>query len=344
MANDVRENAVRSLREAQGLAKLVGAAPAFRAAIAQIPAMARSSATVMIEGETGTGKELVARAIHYLSPRADFPFVSLNCGALPDTLVEAELFGHERGAFTDAQSRRPGLIAEAEQGTLFLDEVNGLSPRAQVALLRVLQDGTFRALGSSREQQADLRFVAASNTPLARLVKTGEFRRDLYYRLRVFSISLPPLRERGEDIPLLASHFIQKHAPQGAPLPTLSAASRAALLAFHWPGNIRELENAILRAVQLCQRGAIGPADLDLPVPETGMPDPAPPILRPARSFKGRKREIIAEFERQQLARLLAEHRGNITHAARAAGKERRDFGKLLKKYLINPKSFTTPP
>lgn len=344
MADDLREEAVRRLRETKGLAKLVGEASAFLAAIAQVPAMARSDATVLIEGETGTGKELVARAIHYLSPRASFPFVSVNCGSLLDTLLEDELFGHERGAFTDAQHRRPGLVTQADKGTLFLDEVDALSPRAQIVLLRLLQDRTFRTLGSSREQTSDVRFVTATNTSLIRLVQADKFRRDLYYRVCVFSISLPTLRERREDILRLAGHFIRKHALPNTPPPELSPPARATLLAFDWPGNVRELENAIIRGIQLCRTGSISVGDLGLPSLGLAPPSLVPSVLPSGRSLKSMKRQMIESLEREFLVRLLAEHCGNVSRAARAAGTERRNFGKMLKKYHLDPKLFATPP
>src|SRR5262245_59542805 len=198
------ESLIHRLRDAQVFAKLVGQAPAFIKAIQWLPAIAKDEAAVLIDGETGTGKELVARAIHYLSERAPFPFVPVNCGALPDTLLEDELFGHERGAFTDAHMRRSGLIAQAEKGTLFLDEVDTLTLKAQVALLRVLQDKKFRLLGSRGEQEANVRVVAATNAPLDELVQNGGFRADLYYWLCVFSIKLPPMRNRKDDNILLA--------------------------------------------------------------------------------------------------------------------------------------------
>src|SRR6266850_2109714 len=247
------------------LADFIGEAPAFRAVVARLPGLARTDGVVLIDGETGTGKELVARAIHQLGPRAARPFVAVNCGALVDTLLEGELFGHERGAFTDAHARRQGLIAHAAGGTLFLDEAETLSPRAQVVLLRVLQERTFRAVGSSSEQRVDVRFIAATNAGLDRLVQSGQFRADLYYRLCVFSVTLPPLRQQREDILPLATHFLSLHARNDGFVPRLSAATMRALLTFEWPGNVRELQSAIVRAVHLAKDGVIEVGDLGLP-------------------------------------------------------------------------------
>ena len=238
--------------------------------------IARHSATVVISGETGTGKELISRAVHYLGPRAPHPFVPVNCGALPDALLEDELFGHERGAFTDAKARRAGLLSQAEHGTVFLDEVDSLTPRAQVALLRVLQGGTYRSLGGDLERPLDVRFVAATNTSLSALVRAGRFRSDLYYRLCVLAIHLPPLRDRREDILLLARHFLTKY--QDGPVPVqLAADAERALLAYSWPGNVRELENVIQRSLAMTAAPVIVAADLGL-----APPAPDPSALLPA--------------------------------------------------------------
>jgi len=336
----VNERLIQTLREAQGLALLIGQAPVFRRAIAQIPTIAQSNATVLICGETGTGKELVARAIHYLSPRAAFPFIAVNCGALPDTLLEDELFGHERGAFTDARLGRPGLLAQGEKGTLFLDEVGTLTARAQMALLRVLQDKTYRVLGSCREEHADVRFVAATNADLRERVGAGTFRADLYYRLCVFTIGLPSLRDRREDILLLTAHFLKMYTPPDRPELLLSPAARAALLTFEWPGNVRELEHAVLRAVQVCQTNEIGVEDLGLPVEVSQRQSPATLDSSAASSFKAMKKASVEAFERNYLAQLMAAHHGNVSHASHAAGKDRRELGRLLKKHHLDPKAF----
>ena len=246
------------------MASLIGRAPCFTQALEQIPAIARSEAPVLITGETGTGKELVARALHYLSHRRDRPYVALNCGSFCDSLLEDELFGHERGAFTSATARREGLIAHAELGTLFLDEIDSLPPKAQIDLLRVLQNKKYRPVGSSVERKANVRILAASNAPVSQLVKSGMFRADLFHRLCVFHIELPPLRYRKQDIPLLAAHFLEKHAPEGQPMSALSPDSQAELVARDWPGNIRELENVILRAIHLKKTDKIEVSDLGI--------------------------------------------------------------------------------
>src|SRR5918993_1069806 len=205
-ANQGDEQLIRRQRVTLAMSKFVGNSEIFKRAIASVTPAPRSNAAILVTGETGTGKELVARAIHYLSDRASGPFVAVNCGSLTDTLLEDELFGHERGAFTDARDRRSGLIAQAERGTLFLDEIDTLTSRGQVALLRVLQDKVYRPLGAQREYQAEVRFVAATNASLLAAVESGSFRADLYYRISVFTIALPPLRERKEDILILAEH------------------------------------------------------------------------------------------------------------------------------------------
>lgn len=325
----------RTCQDYQVDARIVGQAPAFLRAIEKLPAIANSDAPVFVFGESGTGKELVARAIHYLSARAPFAFVAVNCGSFPETLLESEFFGHERGAFTNAHTGRDGLIAQANGGTLFLDEIDHLPAKAQVDLLRVLQDRRFRALGSNAERESNARFVAATNCAIQPLMDDGSFRADLFYRLCVFSIHLPPLRERREDILPLTEHFLRKHSPRDRERPVLTGEACAALLAYHWPGNIRELENAIIRGIYLCQGGEIAPEDLGL-----GLRMVRGERLENPGSFKAAKQQALAAFERSYLDRLMAEHRGNVTNAARAAGKDRRDLGKLLKKHRVDPKHF----
>ena len=317
----------------------IGSAPAFRNVVRQLPMLARTDAVVLITGETGTGKELVAQALHRLGPRAGRPFVAVNCGALVDTLLADELFGHERGAFTDARERRPGLLVEATGGTVFLDEAEALSPRAQVAMLRVLQERTVRPLGSAAEQRVDVRFVAATNVSPEGLLQSGRFRVDLYYRLCVFSLTLPPLRERREDIMALAEFFIARHAG-GLSTFKLSPEAEHVLLAYDWPGNVRELESAIVRAMHVAEEGIIEVSDLGLPDPRE-VDGPRTPGRGPSSApYKIAKRQALDVFERQYLTRLMKEHGGNVTHAARAAGKERRDLGKLLKRHGLKLRPF----
>jgi DNA-binding NtrC family response regulator len=347
------DRTIDRLQRAQAVGKLLGDAPAFRRAIARLPAIARADATVLVYGETGTGKELVARAIHYLSERSAKPFTAVNCGSLPDTLLEDEFFGHERGAFTDARAARTGLFRHTEGGTLFLDEVDSLSQRAQVALLRVLQDRTYRTLGSSHEQRVDVRVIGASNVPLWPLVQQQAFRPDLYYRLSVLTVSLPPLRERPEDILPLTHHFLIRFSTQSGTSFRLSADAKEALLAHSWPGNVRELENAVLRGVSLTESDMITAADLGiLPtasdesprVPkEAGVPENAE-ALDLNRSFLELKRSVLRSFELAYLTQLLSSCSGNVTHAARRAHKDRRDLGRLLKKHRLDPESFREVP
>jgi DNA-binding NtrC family response regulator len=261
-------------------------------------------------------------------------------------LLEDELFGHDRGAFTDAHTQRAGLIAAAEKGTIFIDEVDSLSAKGQVALLRVLQDHRFRPVGSSVERHADVRVLAASNGDLEQRVRDQRFRADLFYRLAIFPIHLPALRERAEDILPLAVHFVRKHA-RATVVPQLTPQACETLLARDWPGNVRELENAIIRGCCLSRNGCIEPADLGLDRSAPSPARPATPVQAaldevPSRgSLRSLKQQMIAAFEKQYLMQLVSDHLGNVSRAARAAGKERRELGRLLKKYRIDPKPFT---
>lgn len=309
------------------LEALVGESKHFVQAIGKIPLLAMSETTVLITGETGTGKELVARAVHYRSARHGKPFIPVNCGALPDNLFENELFGHLKGAFTDASSEERGLVGEAEGGTILLDEVDMLSPPAQVKLLRFLQDREYRPLGSPTNVIADVRIVAATNVDLWHQVQAKQFREDLFYRLNVLSIHLAPLRERIEDIPLLAAHFLAQHASQyGRGSLRLSPGALQKLLAYPWPGNVRELEGVIERAVILTSTSVLQPENIDLL-------DPSKSEVSEVGPFRDAKAQIIEQFERGYLTNLLSVYRGNITWAAKQAGKDRRAFQRLLRKY-----------
>ena len=335
------EKSIANVQELEGWSKLIGSSPAFLASMELLPKLARSAATVLITGETGTGKELVARAIHYQGCRAGFPFVAVNCGSLPDSLLEDELFGHERGAYTDARNRRVGLIAHADRGTLFLDEVDSLSAKGQAAILRVLQDKRFRAVGANEEQESDVRIVAATNVCLETRIKAREFRADLFYRLGILTVHLPALRDRKGDVLLLVNHFLEKHAPANRKI-SFSSAARERLTSWHWPGNLRELENVVIRACALCEEGEISSAALGLPE----QVDQAEPVEAgsaggsSAIEFSIAKRRMIQAFERDYLTRLMRDHCGNISQAAQTAGKERRDLGKLLKKHQLDPTGF----
>ena len=288
----------------------------------------------MISGETGTGKEVCARAIHYLSTRSAKPFIAVNCGAIPADLVENELFGHERGAFTDARESQQGLIAEAEGGTLFLDEIDSLPLLAQVKLLRFLQEKEYRPLGSSKVRAASVRAICATNVNLKDAVQQGTFRRDLYYRINILPVVLPPLRERSEDILLLAQHFLAQYATKYAKrVVEFSPELMWRLQAYAWPGNIRELEHLIERAVALSESTVLNEADLSLS-------DTEPESIE---TFQLAKDRVVAEFERTYLHKVLLVHEGNITKAAQTAGKHRRAFWQLLKKYGFPTHSHSAP-
>jgi DNA-binding NtrC family response regulator len=310
---------------------MIGQSEVFLAALRIIEKIGRSDAPVLIEGETGTGKELAARAIHYGGGRARGPFIPVNCGAIPDALVENELFGHKSGAYTDAKRDHIGLVAHAQHGTLFLDEVDALSSKAQVALLRFLQDQQYRSLGGGEISNADVRVITACNADVARLTETGAFRLDLYYRIKLLHVRLPPLRERGADVVLIAEHVLATCAKRYGPERRLDDASRAWLARQRWPGNIRELENVICREYLLADDAVIrvaGPPGPSMPTPPEA---PAPGGI----PFSQAKRHVVSAFERGYLEDALASAGGNVTRAAQLAGKERRAFGKLLKKHGI---------
>ncbi len=326
------ERVVRALTERAGLKLLIGQTETFLAEVKKIPLIARCDSRALITGETGTGKEMCARAIHYLSPRKSKPFVAVNCGAIPVDLVENELFGHERGAFTGANSAKAGLIEEAEGGTLFLDEIDCLPLMAQVKILRFLQEKEYRRLGSTRVRQADVRVVAASNSPLEQAVKHGRLRQDLYYRLNVISIAMPPLRARRADVTALAQHFLENYAAEFRRNVTmLSVEALQKLMFYDWPGNVRELEHTIERAVMFCETSTLAENDIILPGAQTH---------RSAETFQQAKAKIVEQFERDYIQRLLLSCHGNISKAAQAAHKNRRAFWELIRKHHIDVHRF----
>jgi DNA-binding NtrC family response regulator len=375
---------------------MVGESDVLRHARALLQRYARCDAPVLIEGETGTGKELAAREIHYASGRRLGPFVPINCGALPEALLESELFGHRRGAFTDAKNDEPGLIEYARGGTLFLDEVDSLPSRAQTTLLRFLQDGEFRAVGARNLRTADVRVLAATNASLEAVVENGQFRRDLLYRLNALRVSLPALRERGDDIALLARHLLEAVGARLEQSPRRwTPEALAALCAYDWPGNVRELENVILRICMRSDGETIGTVELmqaepalircetakrgiaragfgvaheelaeniardsvpaesdltskkDLEYPERAhvgnaedggdADDDRDDVGENSRlsAFALAKRRVIAAFERRYLTELMRRTGGNVSHAAALSGTERRQLGKMLKRYGI---------
>ena len=313
------------------LAGLVGDHPAFVRILAQLPLIARTDSPTLISGETGTGKELCARAIHHLGARRHLPFVPVDCAALPEHLFESEMFGHVRGAFTDAYRDQKGLVALAGAGTLFLDEIDSLSIAAQTKLLRLLQERTYRPVGSERFVHTGVKIVAASNQDLERAVADKTFRSDLFFRLNVLRLKLPPLRERSSDIGVLASHFLETLARElGAPCKTLSTAAMQRLAVYDWPGNVRELYNVLHRSVVLSAGRQITRVDLpDRPVVSA-------PVEAGEATFGEARARTVASFEKQYVEDMLRRSSGNVTRAAELAGKDRRVFGRLMKRHQVN--------
>lgn len=299
-------------------------------------------APVLIRGETGTGKELVARSLHYCSARADQPFVPTNCGAISDELFLSEMFGHEKGAFTDAKKSKPGLLEQANEGTLFLDEIDSLSLRSQVALLRFLQENEFRTVGGTYSKKANVRVLAASNQDLLKLVDKGTFRQDLYFRLDVLNIQVPSLRHRAGDASILSNHFIaQVCENHSLPHKKLSTAATDWINHYSWPGNVRELENWIKRCCFLTDGQTIHPLERDSgkPLNDTTSFNRVKKATTVG-SFKDAKSRAIEEFEYSYVNEVLTQCAGNISRAAKVADKDRRAFGRLVKKYGVDRGEF----
>jgi DNA-binding NtrC family response regulator len=318
---------------------LLGRSDAFTRMIALIDKLAKVQAPLLIEGETGTGKEMAARAIHYRGTRRDQAFVPINCGAIPDNLVESELFGHVKGAFTDARMDRPGLVETAARGTLFLDEVDALTPRAQVTLLRFLQDGSYRPIGARVERKADVRIIAATNSRLEDLVKTGAFRADLLYRLRILAMKLPPLREREDDVALLANAFFErckKQFPCNAR--EIDQRSCSWFRSYSWPGNVRELEGLVYSQAVICDEITLKlacPVEIDPGAECAARNRVTNACTHDYSTYSSAKSAALEQFEQEYLRHLMTRAHGNVSQAARLAGKERRALGKLLKKHGI---------
>lgn len=331
---------------------LVGATDAMREVFGTIDKLANSDVNVLIQGESGTGKELAARAIHDRSARGDGPFVALNCGAIPEALIDSELFGHTKGAFTGAVGSRQGVFAEANGGTLFLDEIGDIPLQVQLRLLRVLQEREVREVGGTGSRPVDVRVIAATHVDLEAATARKEFRLDLFYRLNVVSLGLPPLRDRLDDVPLLATHLIEKHSARAGrqEIPRVSARAMEALCEYEWPGNVRELENAVQRALAMATgnevdmealprrvtagRGALAPVRLPDEAPSNGAAPASPSSddlsWTDGMSFADAKKQAQYSFERSYLERLLQRTGGNISEAARLAGVDRSNLKRVL--------------
>ena len=335
----------RAMHSANQFSNIIGNSSSMQQVFELVETIAPTGSTVLVTGESGTGKELVARAIHVRSPRSDRPFVAVNCGALTETLLDSELFGHMRGAFTGADGNRKGLIEVAEKGTIFLDEIGEMSPMLQVKILRVLQERKFRRVGGTEEVDADIRIIAATNRDLGKMVADGQFREDLYYRINVIPVRLPALRERPEDIPLLAEHFVAKFAGQmNKSLTGISGAAMACLQAHAWPGNVRELENAMERAVALERTPSVLPESLpeavrgiegsaSAGVAPGGAGGASDPRVLPEKGFDLERH--VQHLEREYIAEALRRSGGVKVKAAELLGMSFRSFRYYMKKYNL---------
>ncbi|MDX2091841.1 MAG: sigma-54 dependent transcriptional regulator [Kofleriaceae bacterium] len=336
----LRNKVARLQREVEdkfGLGNIIANSQAMRDVVSLVRRIAGSTASVLVTGESGTGKELIARAIHYNSSRASGAFVGVNLAAVPEGLIESELFGHKKGAFTDARSDKPGLFVEADGGTIFLDEIGELALPLQAKLLRVLQEHEVRPLGATKNQHVDVRVVAATNKNLEAMLADGSFREDLYYRLNVIHLDLPPLRSRPEDIVPIAEHVLAKLGAEQSPprRMRLSPEAQHLLLAYHWPGNVRELMNVLERGIALCQGELI--ADDDLP--------PNVREKRPTDLLGGavQRRMTLAELEREFIEAVLADEAGNKTRAAQRLGLDRKTLYRKLEEYAKSSGGPTSP-
>ncbi len=321
------ENLRQLLHQEYSFSNIVAKSEKMREILKLVSQIAPTDSTVFIHGESGTGKELIAKAIHLASHRSKAPFVAINCAALPETLLESELFGYEKGAFTGAIKSTKGIFSRAHKGTIFLDEIGDMSLSVQAKFLRVLQEKKFYPLGSEHPIEVDVRIIVATNKDLWKEVEQGNFRRDLFYRIHVIPIHLPPLRERREDIPLLVDHFIKKYSKKmSKKIKKIDPKALKKLMLYDWPGNIRELENVVEYAIVMTESEIIGEEHIILPED----------VDSKVKTFK----EAKAEFEKNYLRTVLKITRGNVSQAAALAGKYRADFYKLLRKYNLDPKSF----
>ena len=340
----VQENRVlkEQLKKYTGHREIITANPAMRKLLAKIQDVAQTPATVLIQGKSGTGKQLVAGSVHYLSPRADHPFVEINCGAIPHELMESELFGHEKGAFTGAVKQKKGKFELADGGTLFLDEIGELPLDLQVKLLHILENQRFTRVGGTNFIKTDARIVAATNRDLAEEVAAGRFRQDLFYRLKVVFVKIPSLQERREDVPLLADFFLKKHKKlniQSTRKLALADEALNALVAYTWPGNVRELENVIQQAVIFAKDGRVELSNLPEEI-KSALVSRAETKAEVQKEKQRRTDSILRQIEYDFLKRLLTSTRGNISHAAEKSGYDRRQIQNLIKKHRINIENF----
>ena len=337
-----RENVAlrESLAKQMAYPSIIGSSPTIKSILNQIKQVAKSMATILIQGESGTGKELVAKAIHAHSDRCEKPFVTVDCTAIPEQIIESELFGHEKGAFTGAWRDKRGLVDEANQGTLFLDEIGELNTGMQAKLLRLLQEGEYKPVGGLNTKHADVRFVAATNHDLKELVVQRHFREDLFYRLNVISLRLPTLRERRDDIPLLVRHFVEAYSRLNSKeIRAIEPEAMSMLMARHWPGNVRELENVIERGVILCQSDQIRLEDFMTDVEHTeSLPYFNETIF--SLPFKEAKEAVIRAFHRQYVQAILRQNRGNISKAAEQAGLQRQYLHRIIRHERLDAESF----
>ncbi|MCP4254184.1 MAG: sigma-54-dependent Fis family transcriptional regulator [Candidatus Scalindua sp.] len=346
-----RDMAKSALKVDFAYGQILGKSKAIKSLKSNLSKISSCNVNVLITGESGTGKELVARAIHYLSSRNNKPFVPVDCGAIPESLFENELFGHSKGAYTGASHQQYGLVKEAESGTLFLDEIGTVNSFVQTKLLRLIQESEYRPLGSSKNIKADIRLLAATNIDLQNLVEKKIFREDLFYRLNVVPLHIPPLRERKEDIPLLIKHFVEKYSREyNKPMKVIPVEVMNVLVSYSWPGNIRELENKIQQLVVMSTSSIISAKDIQLTTREPISKELVIEHINAAKenimnqseieTFNVAKKKVNDLFERSYLTQLLAVCKGDIVSASKKAGKSRTAFWNLLKKQNLSPKQF----
>ena len=334
-------NLQRRFKEKEPFENLIGSSPAMQRVYQTIQMIAKTDVTVLITGESGTGKDLAARAIHGLSHRCDQPYVTVNCPTLPENILESELFGYKKGAFTDASSDKIGLFEEARGGTIYLDEIGDVAPTIQTKLLRVLQDKEIKPLGQTKSIRVDVRVIASTNRDLKEKIRKQDFREDLFYRLNVLTVHMPPLRERKEDIPLLVEHFLKHYCGEfGKPLKSLSPELMDLILRRNWEGNVRELENIINRAILLSTGEIIKPYEI------SWTPEPTDSCVVGRQihgmDYKEAKEEVLNRFHAEYLGELLRRNNGNVTHSARECGLERQALQQILRRYGLKSQDFRT--